>query len=37
VLFDEADDALENKDLGTYDEKIAEARDLVAQALELLG
>jgi len=37
VLFDEADDALENKDLGTYDQKIAEARDLVAQALELLG
>lgn len=37
VLFDEADDALENKDLGTYEDKIAEARDLVAQALELLG
>ncbi len=37
VLFDEADDALENKDLATYEQKIAEARDLVAQALELMG
>jgi uncharacterized membrane protein (UPF0182 family) len=35
-LFDEADTALENKDLATYDEKVTAARALVAQALALL-
>jgi uncharacterized membrane protein (UPF0182 family) len=36
TLFDEADAALKAGDLGTYADKIAEARDLVAQALEQL-
>ena len=36
-LFQEADEALENKDLATYDEKVKAARELVAQALDLLG
>ena len=36
-LFQEADEALENRDLATYDEKVKAARELVAQALDLLG
>ncbi len=36
-LFDEADAALKAGDLGTYADKVAAARDLVAQALELLA
>ncbi|MCY7299563.1 MAG: UPF0182 family protein [Ilumatobacteraceae bacterium] len=35
-LFDQADTALENRDLATYDEKVKAARALVAQALEML-
>ena len=37
TLFDEADAALAAVDFGTYGEKMAEARELVAQAIELLG
>lgn len=35
-LFDDADSALENKDLATYDAKIKAARELVTKALALL-
>jgi uncharacterized membrane protein (UPF0182 family) len=37
TLFDEADAALKAGDLGGYADKVASARDLVAQALALLG
>ncbi len=37
VLFDEADTALKEGDLGTYADKVAAARELVAQAVELLA
>ena len=36
-LFDDADAALENKDLATYDVKVKAARALVAEALALLN
>jgi uncharacterized membrane protein (UPF0182 family) len=36
-LFTEADAALEAKDIATYASKVAEARGLVQQALELMG
>jgi hypothetical protein len=36
-LFQEADAALADGDLGTYDDKVEEARDLLGQALELTG
>jgi hypothetical protein len=35
--FDEAEAALKDGDLATYDQKLEEARDLVGRALELLG
>lgn len=37
TLFDEADAALDARDLGTYQEKVTEAQDLVDQALALLA
>ena len=37
ILFDEADAALRDGDLGTYQSKVDEAQDLIAQALAQLG
>lgn len=36
-LFDEADEALRDGDLGAYQDKVSEAQDLIAEALVLLG
>jgi hypothetical protein len=36
-LFDEADDALRDGDLGAYQDKVSEAQDIIAEALVLLG
>jgi uncharacterized membrane protein (UPF0182 family) len=35
ILFDEADQALSDGDLGTYQDKVKEAEELIVQALEL--
>ena len=37
TLFDEAEDALADGDLGTYQERVDEAGRLVNEAIELLG
>ena len=37
VLFDEADVALRDGDLGTYQSKVDEAQALISRALTLLG
>jgi hypothetical protein len=36
ILFDEADAALRDGDLGTYQSKVDEAQDLIAKALAQL-
>ncbi len=36
-LFDEADEALRDGDLGAYQDKVREAQELIAEALALLG
>jgi hypothetical protein len=37
IVFDEADEALRDGDLGLYQEKVREAEELLSRALELLG